>query len=151
MFLGTLSGPLFNHLIGSSSASFTELILTGERAGKFKKIHLILLPSENLSRKRRKYQFSILRGVKEKVERRLAVGAVMIQKSKSDQPRANQPRTNQTRVERPVRQFTRINITPAQVLPHLLKLNLENLKEAPKNPEYYFSSLPSECQVRISF
>ena len=31
MFWGTLSGPLFNHLIGSSSAGFTELILTGER------------------------------------------------------------------------------------------------------------------------
>ena len=31
MFLGMLSGPFFNHLIGSSSAGFTELILTGER------------------------------------------------------------------------------------------------------------------------
>ena len=31
MFLGTLSGPFFNHLIGSSSAGFTEMILTGER------------------------------------------------------------------------------------------------------------------------
>ena len=31
MFLGTLSGPFFNHLIGSSSAGFTKLILTGER------------------------------------------------------------------------------------------------------------------------
>ena len=31
MFLGTLSGPLFNHLIGSSSSGFIELILTGER------------------------------------------------------------------------------------------------------------------------
>ena len=31
MFLGTQSGPFFNHLIGSSSARFTELILTGER------------------------------------------------------------------------------------------------------------------------
>ena len=31
MFLGTLSGPFFNHLIGSSSAGFTELVLTGER------------------------------------------------------------------------------------------------------------------------
>ena len=30
MFLGTLSRPFFNHLIGSSSAGFTELILTGE-------------------------------------------------------------------------------------------------------------------------
>ena len=31
MFLGTLSGPFYNHLIGSSFARFTELILTGER------------------------------------------------------------------------------------------------------------------------
>ena len=31
MFLGTLTGPLFNHLIGSSSVGFTELILTGQR------------------------------------------------------------------------------------------------------------------------
>ena len=31
MFLGTMSGPFLNHLIGSSSAGFTELILTGER------------------------------------------------------------------------------------------------------------------------
>ena len=31
MFLGTLSGPFFNHLIGSSSAGFTDLILTEER------------------------------------------------------------------------------------------------------------------------
>ena len=31
MFLGTLSGPFFNHLIDSSSFGFTELILTEER------------------------------------------------------------------------------------------------------------------------
>ena len=31
MFLGTLYGPFFNHLIGSSSTGFTELILTRER------------------------------------------------------------------------------------------------------------------------
>ena len=31
MFWGTLSGPFFNHLIGSSSVGFTELILTRER------------------------------------------------------------------------------------------------------------------------
>ena len=30
MFLGTLSGPFFNHLIRSSSVGFTDLILTGE-------------------------------------------------------------------------------------------------------------------------
>ena len=68
----------------------------------------------------------------------------MIQKSAVDQPRNNQPRTNQARVERPVWQFTQINMTPAQVLPHLLKLNLSSLKEAPKNPNtaspYYHSN-----------
>ena len=31
MFLGTLSGPFFNHLIGSSSSGVTELILIGKR------------------------------------------------------------------------------------------------------------------------
>ena len=31
MFLGTLSGLFFNHLIGSSSVGFIELILIGER------------------------------------------------------------------------------------------------------------------------
>ena len=31
IFMGTLTGPLFNHLIGSSSAGFIEIILTGER------------------------------------------------------------------------------------------------------------------------
>ena len=31
MFMETLTGPFFNLLIGSSSSSFTELILTSER------------------------------------------------------------------------------------------------------------------------
>ena len=31
MFMGTLTCPFFNLLIGSSSVGFTELILTGER------------------------------------------------------------------------------------------------------------------------
>ena len=31
MFMGTLTGPFFNHLIGSSSSGFTELILTREQ------------------------------------------------------------------------------------------------------------------------
>ena len=30
MFMGTLIGPFFNHLIGSSLAGFTELVLTRE-------------------------------------------------------------------------------------------------------------------------
>ena len=49
-------------------------------------------------------------------------------------PAATQQQNNQPRVERPVKQFTRINMTLSQVLPHLLKSNLVNLREAPKNP-----------------
>ena len=42
MFMGTLTGPFFNHLIVSSSSGFTELILieehvqSGIKSGKFK-------------------------------------------------------------------------------------------------------------------
>ena len=49
MFMGTLTGPFFSHLIGSSSAGFTDLILTEERieagikAGKIEKLHLLML------------------------------------------------------------------------------------------------------------
>ena len=31
MFMGTLTGPFFNLLIGSSSSGFTEMVMTGER------------------------------------------------------------------------------------------------------------------------
>ena len=31
MFIGTLTNPFFNLLIGSSSSGFTEMVLTGER------------------------------------------------------------------------------------------------------------------------
>ena len=62
------------------------------------------------------------------------MGAVLIQKSASDQPRNNQPRNDQTRAyqQRPQRKFTPVNMTLAQILPHLLKLNLTNIREAPK-------------------
>ena len=46
MFLGTLSGSFFNHLIDSASSGFTELILTGERveagirSGKYRRMPL---------------------------------------------------------------------------------------------------------------
>ena len=33
-FMGTLTGPFFNLLIGSSSSGFIEMILTGEATGK---------------------------------------------------------------------------------------------------------------------
>ena len=150
MFLGTLSCPFFNHLIGSSSAGFTELILTGERveagikSGKIQKDASASAAIKKTFLAKKEVSTVYSQRGQGRVERRPAVGAVMIQKSAADQPRSNQPRTNQARVERPVRKFTQINMTPTQVLPHILKLNLASLKEAPKNPNtaspYYHSN-----------
>ena len=139
MFLGTLSGTFFNHLIGSSSVGFTELILTGERveagikSGKIQRdASASATVKKSFSAKKEAAVIYSQKGLR-RTERRPTVGAVMIQNSSNDQPRNNQSRPNQQRVERPQRQFTRINMTPAQVLPHLLKLNLTTIKEAPKN------------------
>ena len=132
MFLGTLSGPFFNHLIGSSSSGFTELIMTGERieagikSGKiqkgassstekkpFKKVSSAVYNSRNQNRP----------------ERRQAVNAVVILK-----PAGAPQYSNQQKDERPRRQFTRLSMTLSQILPQLLKTNLVIPKEAPKNP-----------------
>ena len=73
MFLGTLSGPFFNHLIGSSSAGFTEFILTGERVeagirnGKIQKDASASIAVKNPSLVGRKYLLSIHRGIREEL------------------------------------------------------------------------------------
>ena len=140
MFLGTLSGPFFNHLIASSFAGFTELILTGERveveikSGKIQKDASAFTAIKKTFPAKKEVSAVYSQRSQGRVERRPAVGAVMIQKTAADQPRNDQPRTNQQRVGRPARQFTKINMTPAQVLPHLLKLNLKTLREPPQNP-----------------
>ena len=119
MFLGTLSGPFFNHLIGSSSAGFTELILTGERveagirSGKIQKDASASTTVNNTFTGKKEVSAVYSQRNQGRTERRPMVGAVMIQNPASDQPRNNQPRNNQQRVERPVRKFTKINMTPA--------------------------------------
>ena len=83
MFLGTLSGPFCNHLIGNSSAGFTDLILTGERieagikSGKIKKG-----ASVNTEKKPFKKEASAVYGPRRQIkpERRQAVNAVVISK-----------------------------------------------------------------------
>ena len=134
MFLGTLFGPFFNHLIRSSSAGFTELILTGERveagikSGKIQKdASFAAVRKTFIGNKEVRVVYP--QRNQDRTERRPMVGVVWIPKPAPTQQRRNQPRT-----ERPVRQFTRINMTLSQVLPHLLRSNLVTLKEAPKNP-----------------
>ena len=124
---------------------FTELILTGERveagikSGKIQKDTSSSAAVKKTFLAKKEVSAIYSQRGQGRVKRQPTVGAVMIRKSAFDhprnsQPRNDQPRTNQQRVERPARQFTRINKTPAQVLPHLLKLNLTALREAPKNP-----------------
>ena len=116
MFLGTLSGPFFKHLIGSSSTGFTELILTGERveagikSGKIQKDASAAVKKTFPAKKEASAVYS--QRNQGRTERRQTVGAVMIQNSSADQLRSNQPRANQQRVEKPQRQFTWINMTP---------------------------------------
>ena len=111
MFLGTLSGPLFNHLIGISSAGFTELILTGERveagikSGKIQKDASSAAVRKPFIGKKEVGVVYPQRN-QDRTEHRAMVGAVMIPKSAPTQQRNDHPRT-----ERPVRQFTRINMT----------------------------------------
>ena len=84
MFLGTLSGPFFNHLIGSSSAGFTELILTGERveagikSGKIQKDASASAAIKKTFPAKKEVSAVYSQRGQGRVERRPAVGAVMI-------------------------------------------------------------------------
>ena len=95
IFLGTLSGPFFNHLIGSSSANFIELILTRERveagirSGKIQKD-----ASSSAARKpfsgKKKVSIVYNQRNQDRTERLPTVGAVMIPKHAPNQQRNNQ-------------------------------------------------------------
>ena len=99
MFLGTLSGPFFNHLIGNSSAGFTDLILTGERIEAGMKSGKIQKGASSSSEKKpfKKEASAVysLRG-QSKMEYCQTVSAVMI-----PMPAAAPQRNNQEKVERP--------------------------------------------------
>ena len=83
MFMGTLKGPFFNHLIESSSSSFTELILTGEqveggiRSGK---IQVAASSSDVKKTFNGKKETNVVYGQKGRArnDRNQSVGAVLI-------------------------------------------------------------------------
>ena len=88
MFLETLSGPFFNHLIGSSSAGFTELILTGERVevdikrGKIQKDTSASTAVKKTFPAKKEASTVYSQKGQGRTKRRPTVGAVMIQNSK---------------------------------------------------------------------
>ena len=87
MFRGTLSGPFFNHLIGSSSAGFTELILTGGRvkagikSGKVQKDAFASTAIKKILPAKKEVSAIHTKRNQGRIERRPTVGAVMIQNS----------------------------------------------------------------------
>ena len=90
MFLGTLSGPFFNHLIRSSFAGFTELILTGERvevgikSGKIQKDAFVSTAIKKTFPAKKEVSVIHTQRNQGRMERRPAVWAVMIQNSSAD-------------------------------------------------------------------
>ena len=97
MFIGTLSGPFFNHLIGSSSSGFTELILTGERveagirSGKIQKDTSSSSVKKPLTGKKEASAVYGPRG-QSRPEHRQAVNAVVIARPTVTPQRNNQQR-----------------------------------------------------------
>ena len=138
MFLGTLSGPLFNHLIGSSSAGFTELILTRERveagikSGKIQKDE-----SSSAVRKpfigKKEVDVAYPQRNQDRTEHRPMVGVVMIPKLVPTQQRSNQPRT-----KRPVRQFTAYT-----------KIQFGDLERSSEKPQHNIPSLSRSEERRV--
>ena len=112
MFLGTLSGPFFNHLIGNSSAGFTDLILTGERieagikSGKIQK-------GDSSNAEKKPFKKESNDAYSQKDHRDQHVGEVMISGSAS---RRQPPKGNKRRPDEPKIQFTNINMPLSQAL-----------------------------------
>src|SRR3954464_2586573 len=120
MFMNTLTGPFYSHLLGSSSSGFTDLILTGERVESGIRSGKIQVATSS---------GTIKKPYNGKNESNI-VGAVMV----SDQAPTQQQRNNQRKQNAPKRQFTKINMTLAEVLPRLLKEGLIALKDPPLKP-----------------
>ncbi|KAI5426904.1 hypothetical protein KIW84_032366 [Lathyrus oleraceus] len=130
MFMGTLTGPFYSHLLGSSSSGFTELILTGERVESGIRSGKIQAATSASTKKsyQGKNESNAVYGQRghNKKNRDHTVGAVTI---------AAPPSQNfQHRQDRPRRQFTKINMTLAQALQGMLKANLITLRDPPANP-----------------
>ena len=123
MFMGILTGPLFNHVIRSSSSGFTKLILTGEHVESgIKSGKIPVAASLNAVKKtfNGKKETNAVYGQKGHLKRdhNQSVGAVLISNLA---PVQQQQRVNQRRSDAPKRQFTKISMPLSQALQHLLK------------------------------
>src|SRR3954468_13187443 len=134
MFMNTLTGPFYSHLLGSSSSGFTELILTGERVENGIRSGKIQVGSAS-GTTRKPYQgrneSNAIHSQKSrsKDDQNQSVGAVLISAPISQQA----PRQDyQRKTDKPRRKYTPINMPLSQVLQHLLKAKLNTLRDPPK-------------------
>ena len=68
-FMGTLTGPFFNHLIESSSYDFTELILTVEQfESSIKRGKIQVVVSSSIEKKPFKKEASVVYGPRRQVK-----------------------------------------------------------------------------------
>src|SRR3954469_11344148 len=132
MFMGTLTGPFYSHLLGSSSSGFTDLILTGERVESGIRNGKIQVGSSSGTTKRpiRNEVNTAQIQTSHKNDQHQSVGAVMI--SASAPQKDPQPKYTH-RPDAPRRTFTKINMPISQALQHLLKADLITLRGPPKN------------------
>ena len=138
MFMGTLTGPFFNLLIGSSLSEFAKLISTGERIEsgiRSGKIPMAFGSTSNSVRRPfiGKKETNVVYEARDRTKKdhHSSVNIVLIS---NPQPTQRQPSNNQ-RPEVPRRQFTRISMSLSQALQHLLKANLVTLHNPPSNPD----------------
>src|SRR4051812_34759398 len=119
MFMNTLTGPFYSHLLGSSSSGFTDLILTGERVEsgiRSGKIQVATYANTSKKAHNERNESNIL-------------GTVLASNQVPTQQRGNQRKQGASK-----RQFTKINITLAEALQQLLKAGLITLKDPPLKP-----------------
>ncbi|XP_058752679.1 uncharacterized protein LOC131625856 [Vicia villosa] len=109
MFMNTLTGPFYSHLLGSSSSGFTELILTGERVESGIRSGKIQVATSSGTIKKS------YNGRNESD----TVGAILVSNQASIQQQNNQRKQSASK-----RQFTKINMSLTQALQHLLKAEL---------------------------
>ena len=138
MFMGTLSGPFFNLLVGCSSSGFTELILTDERVEsgiKSRKIPMESASTSNPVKKpfAAKKEINDVYGARARTKKDncQSVNAVRI----SNLTPTQRPSDNHQRFETPRRQFMRIGMSLSQALQHLLNANLVTLHDPPANTD----------------
>ena len=136
IFMGTLTGPFFKHLIRSSSVGFAELILTGERvevgikSGKIQGFTPSYIQKKPYNGKK---EYNDVYGQKSHHDQH--VGEILISNPTSTQQRHG----HQRKEVAPKIQFTKINMSLAQALQHMLKAELITLKDPPRNPKYFCS------------